>query len=59
LPEKPKEVLAHMPDIFKTLMKLVKRNAEDRLDYASSIDEGEEQEEPDFDFDDDDDDFWE
>ena len=44
--------MAQMSDIFTTLLKLVKKNAEDRLDYVSSVDEGEEEEEvDDFDFD--------
>lgn len=31
LPEKPAELLAHLPDIFKTAVKLVRKNAEDRI----------------------------
>lgn len=30
-PEKPEFLLVRFPDMFKTLMKLVKKNAQDRI----------------------------
>lgn len=63
LPEKPKEILEQIPDIFKTTLKLVRKNAEERLEYepANCLDDNyEEEEDPDeFEFDQDDDEFWE
>lgn len=50
-----------MPDIFKTVLKLVRKSAEDRLDYdpnAHYEDDEEEEESDEFDFAEDDDEFW-
>lgn len=61
LPEKPQEILEKMPDIFKTVLKLVRKSAEDRLDYdpnAHYEDDEEEEESDEFDFAEDDDEFW-
>ncbi len=33
LPEKPVEIMTKIPDIFRVLLKLVKKNAEERLEY--------------------------
>jgi hypothetical protein len=51
-----------MPDIFKTVLKLVRKNAEDRLDYDPNAhyEDDEDDEDPEeFEFDEDDDEFWE
>lgn len=68
LPEKPQEIMEKMPDLFKTAIALVKKNAEERID--EDLDHGKENssdfsDDEEFDmndlnnFDSDEEDFWE
>lgn len=42
-PEKPQFVLAVFPELFKTLIKLIKKNAEERIDEIN-VQEGKKEE---------------
>ena len=65
LPEKPAEILAKVPELFRANLKLVRKNADERLEYDPTSgnileDDGEEEEDPEeIEFDDEDDEFWE
>lgn len=64
LPEKPQEILTKVPDLFRMALKLVRKNADERLDYEHTagnlLDDDEDEEDPEeIEFDDDDDEFWE
>lgn len=67
LPNKPQEILARIPDLFKTAIILVKKNAEERIEDDEDNDKGnnsgfsdeEDENMEDYNFESDDDDFWE
>ena len=65
LPEKPADILAKVPELFRANLKLVRKNADERLEYDPTSgnileDDGEEEEDPEeIEFDDEDDEFWE
>ena len=64
LPQKPPEIMFKMPDIFKMNLKLIRKNAEERVDGEDNDkweDDGfdAENEEENLQFESDDEDFWE
>jgi hypothetical protein len=66
LPQKPQEIMQKMPELFKTAMMLVKKNAEERIDDEDMNGKGEKDSDDDedddlenYNFDSDDEDFWE